>query len=144
MARQRSPRVPMEEQVRLINECRRSGMTDADWCKSQGIAVSTFYNWVKRCRKREAAKIQAPSYGHSDTPATKQDVVSVNIVPDVPEVLMAKQNHSPMSMNLDNSDKFMQICVLEVKIQDFSIGIHNDVDPMLLAQTLRILKELSC
>ena len=138
MARQRSPRVPMEEQVRLINECRRSGMTDADWCKSHGIAVSTFYNWVKRCRKREAAKIQAPSYGHSDTPATKQDVVSVNIVPDVPEVLMAKQNHSPMSMNLDNS------YVLEVKIQDFSIGIHNDVDPMLLAQTLRILKELSC
>jgi len=138
MARQRSSRVPIEEQVRLINECRRSGMTDADWCKSHGIAVSTFYNWIKRCRKREAAKIQAPSYGHSDTPAPKQDVVSVNIVPDVPEVLMAKQDRSPVSMNLDNS------YVIEVKIQDFSIGIHNDADPMLLAQTLRILKELSC
>ena len=138
MARQRSSRVPIEEQVRLINECRRSGMTDADWCKSHGIAVSTFYNWIKRCRKREAAKIQAPSYGHSDTPAPKQDVVSVNIVPDVPEVLMAKQDRSPVSMNLDNS------YVIEVKIQDISIGIHNDADPMLLAQTLRILKELSC
>ena len=37
MARQRSPRVPMEEQVRLINECRRSGMTDADWCRENDI-----------------------------------------------------------------------------------------------------------
>ena len=138
MERQRSPRVPIEEQVRLINECRRSGMTDVDWCKSHGIAVSTFYNWVKRCRKREAAKIQAPSYGHSDTPAPKQDVVSVNIVPDLPEVLMAKQDRLPESMNLDNS------YVINVRIRDFSIGIHNDADPMLLAQTLRILKELSC
>lgn len=34
MARQRSPRVPLEEQVRLINEYRRSGMTDADWYRS--------------------------------------------------------------------------------------------------------------
>ena len=138
MERQRSPRGPIEEQVRLINECRRSGMTDVDWCKSHGIAVSTFYNWVKRCRKREAAKIQAPSYGHSDTPAPKQDVVSVNIVPDLPEVLMAKQDRLPESMNLDNS------YVINVRIRDFSIGIHNDADPMLLAQTLRILKELSC
>ena len=27
----RKARVPMAEQIRLINECRRSGMTDADW-----------------------------------------------------------------------------------------------------------------
>ena len=28
----------------LINECRQSGMTDADWCRENDIAVSTFYN----------------------------------------------------------------------------------------------------
>ena len=46
MAATRKARVPMAEQIRLINECRRSGMTDADWCRENGIAVSTFYNWV--------------------------------------------------------------------------------------------------
>ena len=35
-------RVPMAEQIRLINECRQSGMTDADWCRENDIAVSTF------------------------------------------------------------------------------------------------------
>ena len=33
-------RVPMAEQIRLINECRQSGMTDADWCRENDIAVS--------------------------------------------------------------------------------------------------------
>ena len=31
MADTRKARVPMEKQLRLISECRQSGMTDADW-----------------------------------------------------------------------------------------------------------------
>ena len=41
MAGTRKARVPMAEQIRLINECRQSGMTDADWCRENDIAVST-------------------------------------------------------------------------------------------------------
>ncbi len=54
MTTTRKARVPMAEQIRLINECRQSGMTDADWCRENDIAVSTFYNWVSRCRKAAA------------------------------------------------------------------------------------------
>ena len=43
MTATRQARVPMTEQIRLINECRHSGMTDVDWCRENGIAVSTFY-----------------------------------------------------------------------------------------------------
>ena len=53
----RKARVPMSEQIRLINECRQSGMTDVDWCRENDIAVSTFYNWVSRCRKAAADQI---------------------------------------------------------------------------------------
>ena len=42
-------RVPMAEQIRLINECRQSGMTDVDWRRENNIAASTFYNWISRC-----------------------------------------------------------------------------------------------
>ena len=38
MAGTRKARVPMVEQIRLINECRQSGMTDADWCRENDIA----------------------------------------------------------------------------------------------------------
>ena len=39
MAGTRKASVPMAEQIRLINECRKSGMTDADWCRENGIAT---------------------------------------------------------------------------------------------------------
>ena len=82
MAGTRKTRVPMVEQIRLINECRQSGMTDADWCRENDIAVSTFYNWVSRCRKTAADQIPAANYGHLEVPRPKQDVVPIDIVPE--------------------------------------------------------------
>lgn len=81
MANTRKSRVPKEEQLKLINEYRTSGMTDIDWCREHGIAVSIFYYWVKQLRK-EAAQIPAPAYGHSENPRPKQDVVPIDIVPE--------------------------------------------------------------
>lgn len=51
MAGTRKARVPITEQIRLINECRQSGMADVDWCRENDIAVSAFKNWVSRCQK---------------------------------------------------------------------------------------------
>ena len=42
MAGTRKARVPMTEQIRFISECRQGGMTDADWCRENDIAVITF------------------------------------------------------------------------------------------------------
>ena len=82
MAAAHKVRVPMAEQIRIINECRQSGMTDADWCHENGISVSTFYNWVSRCRKAAADQIPPPNYGHHAEPLPKQDAVPIDIVPD--------------------------------------------------------------
>ena len=79
MAGTRKARVPMAEQIRLIKECRQSGMTDADWCRENDIAVSTFYNWVSRCRKAAADQIPAANYGHLEVPRPKQDVVPLTL-----------------------------------------------------------------
>ena len=100
MAGTRKTRVPMVEQIRLINECRQSGMTDADWCRENDIAVSTFYNWVSRCRKTAADQIPAANYGHLEVPRPKQNVVPIDIVPDhIPEQHTASQM---LNSNLDN------------------------------------------
>ena len=55
MVATRKVRVPMAEQIRIINECRQSGMTDADWYRE---------NDISRCRKTAADQIPTPSYGH--------------------------------------------------------------------------------
>lgn len=39
MVATRKARIPMAEQIRLINECRKSGMTDADWCRAVKTAL---------------------------------------------------------------------------------------------------------
>ena len=82
MSTTRKNRVPMSEQLKLINQCRQSGLTDADWCRENGIAPSTFYNWVSRCRKAASDQIQEASYGHLETPRPRQEVVPVEIVPE--------------------------------------------------------------
>lgn len=47
----RKARVLMTEQIRLIDECRQGGMTDADRCRENAITISTFCNWIRSYRK---------------------------------------------------------------------------------------------
>ena len=136
MTSARKVRVPMREQIRIINECRQSGMTDADWCRENDISVSTFYNWVSRCRKAAADQIPPPNYGHCEIPRSKQDVVPIDIVSDhLTEQHAAPQMHQT---NLDNSH------TIEVSMKDVIIRIGNDADPVLLTRTLRLIRETSC
>lgn len=128
MANTRKSRVPKEEQLKLINECRTSGMTDTDWCRKHGIG-STFYYWVKQLRK-EVAQIPAPAYGHSENPRHKQDVVPIDIVPERFPV-----QHTPY---LDNSH------TLEIILGFATIRVTNETDPQLLSRTLQILKGSLC
>lgn len=37
----------------LVAECRNSGKSITAWCKGQGIACSTYHNWVKRLEEAE-------------------------------------------------------------------------------------------
>lgn len=45
--------------MKLVTECRQSGLTDAAWCTEHGISPSSFYNAVTRLRKR-ACQIPDP------------------------------------------------------------------------------------
>ena len=47
----RAPRVPVEEQYRLIMEYRKSALSDYQWCLNNDINPGTSYNWVKRLLK---------------------------------------------------------------------------------------------
>ena len=48
----RAKPVAVEDQHRLIMECRSSGLTDYQWCIEHDIKPGTFYNWVKRLRQK--------------------------------------------------------------------------------------------
>ena len=138
MEKTRKPRVPMSEQMKLINECRKSGLTDADWCRANQISPSTFYNWISRCRKAAPGQILEPTYGHTNTPQPKQDIVPIRIVPDLPIEAVDTPRPAMTDMHLDNSH------TIEVVMKDLTIRINNDADPVLLTRTLRLLQGTLC
>ncbi len=132
----RKARVPMSEQIRLINECRQSGLTDTDWCRENGIAVSIFYNWVSRCRKAAADQILPPNYGHLENPHPRQDVVPIDLVPD-----SFSEQHAPSQMQEPYPDNSHTI---EIAVKDITIRIRNGAEPALLTKTFQMLLESLC
>ena len=72
----KSKRIPVEEQYRLIMECRQSGLTDHQWCVEHDIKPGTFYDWVKRLRQKGCVDLPA-STGRTYRAPESQEVVRV-------------------------------------------------------------------
>ena len=124
----RSPRVPAEEQYRLIMECRKSGLSDHQWCLNNDINPGTFYNWVSRLRKSNSVDIPDKNPVSAYVP-TDQEVVKIEM----------------SSLSASNAiDKSTDVSVMELVTGNTGLRIPNGTDPMLLAKTIRILTELSC
>ena len=83
MAKNQSPRRSDEEWFRLINECRRSGLSDSLWCKQQAIPVSSFFCAVRRLREKAYALPERErSIDIVSNPLPCQDVVRIDIEPN--------------------------------------------------------------
>ena len=120
----RSPRVPVEEQYRLIMECRQSGLSDHQWCLNNDINPGTFYNWVKRLRQNSCCDIPERNQ-LADRKVVQQEVVKIE-------------------MNAATPIDFACTNTMELMIGNLKLCIPNGTDPVLLAQTIKILMEYAC
>ena len=138
MADKRAPGHSLDEWMKLVTECRQSGLTDAAWCTEHGISPSSFYNAVTRLRKR-ACQIPDP-VGKANTldfTFHKQDVVQIAIEPEnSPEELLLHAETG--SMYLDNSH------TIEIEAKGLLIRMNNNVQPVLLKVLMNALKESLC
>ena len=62
-----------EQWISALQECRKSGMTDKDWCAMQGMHPSTLYKAIKRLRKKAC---EIPARDQKAVPL-KQEIVEV-------------------------------------------------------------------
>ena len=67
---------PKRDWLTVINECRRSGLSDRVWCTENDIKHSTFYYHVRRLRK-EACALPAAT-GTCSAPIT-QEIVKIHV-----------------------------------------------------------------
>ena len=94
----RATRIPADEQFRLIMECRASGLTDHEWCLQNDIKPGTFYNWVKRLRKRGCPEIP-DSAGHH--PTQRQEIVKTELPPPGKDAKLGRADRAVRMSHLD-------------------------------------------
>ena len=139
MARYQSPSRSDEEWFRIINECRRSGLSDSQWCKQHDIRESTFFCAVSRLRKKAYA---IPDCDRSidvlSESLPKQDVVRIDIEPEPLQLSKPESMQVMPATYLDNSH------TIEIDVHGINIRVFNSVDRELLKTVLSALGGVVC
>ena len=134
MARYQSPSRSDEEWFRIINECRRSGLSDSQWCKQHDIRESTFFCAVSRLRKKAyAIPNRDKSTDILPDSLPKQEVVRIDIEPEPLQLSKPEPMQVMPVTYLDNSH------TIEIDVHGINIRVFNSVDRELLKTVLSAL-----
>lgn len=123
-----------DEWFSIIQEARKSGMTDAQWCQLNGVNRDSFNSAIKRLRRCAYAIPDRKKQDIHDLTVTNQDVVKLDIVPDIQ---LPKEKLPAVTQHLDNSH------MIEITIGDIHISLCNGADPVLVSKTLSLLRSLT-
>lgn len=123
-----------DEWFALIQEARKSGLSDAQWCQLNGISRHSLNTAIKRLRKCAYAIPVRESRDIHDLTTSNQEVVKLDIVPDV-QLPEAKLPVTPQLF--DNSH------MIEITIGDIHVSLSNGADPVLVSKTLSLLRSFS-
>jgi len=127
----------LEEKYKLILECRKSGLSDREWCFRKGIPQSTFYQWLKKLRDRACYNIPETQSRNSEiSKVQKQDVVKLNIYPE-------KSNFENAPM-IETGTRLCDKPAITIEFEGVKLSVENYTDPTLLAQTLKIIRGIIC
>ena len=126
--------VRKDEQIKLIMECRQSGLSDYQWCRQRDINPGTFYNWVSKLRKRGYTfpDSQSKSVGTAVVQEVKLDVVEQEVSSPVIE-----QNACPLPPGR-NTDVAAELIVGNVTLRLF-----NGADQQLVQSAMQYLGGVS-
>lgn len=125
-----------DEQYQLIMECRKSGLTDAQWCLQHDINPGTFYNWVSRLRKKATVQIPDPALKSLPVTPAQTEIVPLEII-EAP----TSQNASLTKVKDDGPSLATEIHnpTILISTGKLQVSLTNEVDPKLLSQLLLLL-----
>ena len=126
-----SKRVCKDDQIRLIMECRKSGLSDYQWCKQNGIHPGNFYKWVSKLRKR------GYTFPDSETRLNAvpniQEVVKVDLIQPQDSSLKVEHNVSL----IEQTDP--PTVAAELLVGGVTLRFFNGADEKLIQSTLQCL-----
>ena len=131
-----TPIATVEERLRIINECRQSGLTANEWCRRHGLRWNTYHTWVTRLRKK----------GLLETAATVPTVV-IN-EPGLPDIVKVELSGNKEIRSVESVATGIwqeteaavptgMDAVMEIELGRIRIRATNQANPMLLAEVIR-------
>lgn len=123
----RKPNVSKNEQIRLIMECRNSGLSDYQWCREKDILPGTFYNWIRRLRK--SGYVIPDSDINSKASPGCQEVVKVNLVQSTSQMIspVVGQNTSNLASDL------CPLVAAEIVVNGNTVRLYNTASKELIS-----------
>ena len=120
------------EQIKLIMECRRSGLSDYQWCKTKDIKPGTFYNWVSKLKKSGYAVPESKS--KSTGIPVRQDVVKLDLIDhEIPAPVMVEQNASRLPLPAVSN------VAAEIRYGSITLRLFNGADTAVVQNTLQCI-----
>lgn len=126
-----SKRICKDDQIRLIMECRQSGLSDYQWCEQNGVYPGNFYNWVSKLRKQ--------GYTFPESGAKSNAILNVQEIVKVD--LIQSQEHSrelEQKVSLLETTQSPTVAA-ELLIGDITLRLFNGADEQLIQNTLRCI-----
>ena len=130
-------RVCKEDQIKLIMECRKSGLSDYQWCVQNRIHPGNFYNWVSKLRKNGYTFPESAS--KSNASPNVQEVVKMDFVQCRPQEssLIMQQN---VSLSIPGT---APVVAAELLLGNITLRLFNGTDEHLIQSTLRSIGGLN-
>ena len=124
------------EQIKLIMECRQSGLSDYQWCKTQNINPGTFYNWVSKLKKSGYTFPESESK-NCGIPV-RQEVVKLELASHgISAPAVAGQNTSRLSMPVPET------VAAEIQCGNITLCLFNGADTAVIQNTLKCIGGMS-
>ena len=127
-----------DEWMKLVLECRKSGMSDRQWCNSNGISYYTFASAIKTLRRMNYEVPKSRDLDIHDLTIPKQDVVKVDIVSDIQpskEIVPIQE----VATHLDNSH------MIEIVFSGNTVlRVFDSTDLMLLEKVIAVVRRSIC
>lgn len=130
----RAKRIPQDEQLKLITECRQSGLSDYQWCRMHDIQPGTFYNWIIRFRKRGITVPESCDTGDV-TEIHVQEVVKLELLPEQETVPVNAEYNDCILANKTTTDSPAS----EIQTSNATIRFYNDAEPRPIETVLNCL-----
>lgn len=128
--------VRKEEQIKLIMECRSSGLSDYRWCEQNGIYPGNFYNWVSKLKKQGYTFPEPAS--KTKTVPNIQDVVKVDVIDcEIETGAKAEQNASILSNENNNA------VAVEIMVGKATLRLYNGADAEVVNNALHLIGGMS-